>query len=176
MKMRIVLLSIVLALVYGANAQTIKVNAGPEFLHSFSHDPGFWGAGVSAQGEVWVKERLGLGLNTGFLRFASTRPLIPTGTITYNAIPVLAVIKYPLPLIKNLYGQDAMGYTIATDVHYRNNGEKVPGGFTYYFSLGYEFAKHFDVAVKVGRSRFDKKDRPANVNEHNLGLKLAYIF
>ncbi|WP_176954318.1 outer membrane beta-barrel protein [Niabella drilacis] len=173
---KLYLLAALFAITYDADAQKIKVNVGPEFLHSFNHDPGFWGAGVSVQGEVWVKERLGLGLNTGFLRFASTRPLIPAGTITYNAIPVLAVIKYPLPLVKNLYGQDAMGYTFATDVHYRNNGEKVPGGFTYYFSLGYEFAKHFDVAIKVGRSRFDKKDRPVNVNEHNLGLKLAYVF
>jgi len=164
------------AVLTNASAQTVSVNAGPELLHSFNHDPAFWGAGITAQGEIWVKERLGLGLNTGFLRFASTRPLIPTGTVTYNAIPVLAVIKYPLPVIKNLYGQDAMGYTFATDVHYRNNGGNVPGGFTYYFSLGYVFAKHFDMAVKVGRSRFDKKDRPANVNEHNLGLKLAYVF
>lgn len=119
---------------------------------------------------------MGLGLNTGFLKFISTRPLAPAGNVTYTAIPMLAVIKYPLPLIKNLYGQDAMGYIFATDVHYRNNGEKVPGGFTYYFSLEYTFAKHFDIAAKVGRSRFDKKGRPANVNEHNLGLKLAYVF
>lgn len=173
---KLYLLVVLFAITHTAGAQNIKINAGPELLRSFNHDLPFWGLGASAQGEVWVKERLGLGINTGFLRFASTRPLIPTGTVTYNAIPVLAVIKYPLPVIKNLYGQDAMGYTFVTDVHYRNNGEKVPGGFTYYFSLGYEFARHFDIAVKVGRSRFDKKDRPANVNEHNLGLKLGYVF
>ncbi|MBZ4187411.1 porin family protein [Niabella beijingensis] len=173
---KLYLLITLLSFACAVKAQTIKVNAGPELLRSFNHDMPFWGAGASVQGEVWVKERLGLGLNTGFLRFASTRPLIPSGTIRYNAIPVLAVIKYPLPLIKNLYGQDAMGYTFATDVHFIKDGKKIPGGFTYYFSLGYEFATHFDVTVKVGRSRFEKKDRPANVNEHNLGLKLAYIF
>ncbi|WP_018626081.1 hypothetical protein [Niabella aurantiaca] len=173
---KLYLLLALLVITNTVGAQTIRVNSGPELLHSFNHDLPFWGIGVSAQGEVWVKERLGLGLNTGFLKCISARPLVPTGNITYTAIPVLAVIKYPLPVIKNLYGQDAMGYTFATDVHDRNNGEKIPGGFTYYFSLGYTFAKHFDMAVKVGRSRFDKKDRPANVNEHNLGLRLAYIF
>ncbi|MGJ7033805.1 outer membrane beta-barrel protein [Niabella hirudinis] len=173
---KIYLLVLLFTIANGAGAQNVKVNAGPELLHSFNHDLAFWGIGVSAQGEVWVKERLGLGLNTGFLKFTGTRPLIPTGNINYTAVPVLAVIKYPLPVIKNLYGQDAMGYTFVTDVHYRDNGGKVPGGFTYYFSLGYEFATHFDIAVKVGRSRLDKKDRPANVNERNLGLKLAYIF
>lgn len=94
----------------------------------------------------------------------------------YSAVPLLGVIKYPLPVLKGLYGQDMFGYTFAYNVKFEDNHEKAKGGFTYYFALGYEFAQHFDISAKVGRSRFNKKDRPVDVNEHNVGLRLAYLF
>ncbi len=49
---KLYLLALVLSFISSIKAQTIKVNAGPEFLHSFNHDLNFWGVGVSAQGEV----------------------------------------------------------------------------------------------------------------------------
>lgn len=175
---KILVFLIMLICTYTSQAQKIKFNAGPELLKSFNHSTSYIGVGGSVQAEIWVKERLGLGINTGYINFSGKGGYdgIPNYKVNYSSIPVLAVIKYPIPLTKGLYGQDAFGYTFANDVHYVNDGKKVNGGFTYYFTLGYEFAEHFDVGVKVGRSRFDKKDNPANVNEHNVGLKLAYVF
>lgn len=171
------LLHICLALCISANAQKTKVTLGPELLRSFNHDPAFWGVGGSAQLDVWIKERLWLGVNSGYLNFKSNKNALGENTRrSYGAIPILGVIKYPLPMLGGLYGQDMFGYTFANNVTFEDKNEKASGGFTYYFALGYEFADHFDVSVKVGRSRFNKKDRPVNVNEHNLGLRLAYLF
>lgn len=171
------LLHICLALCISANAQKTKVTVGPELLTSFNHDPSFLGIGGSAQLDIWIKERLWLGVNSGYLHFKSNQSLLGSNTRpSYGAIPVLGIIKYPLPILSGLYGQDMFGYTFANNVKFRDNGEKASGGFTYYFALGYEFAEHFDISAKVGRSRFDKKNRPVNVNEHNVGLRLAYLF
>lgn len=171
------ILSAIIFLAICAQAQTFKVSAGPEVLKSINHDERFFGAGGSVQLDVWVREKLGLGINTGYLKFNQTSaPLAGFSKKQYSLIPILGVIRYPLPIVKGLYGQDLMGYTLAQDVQSEATGKKVAGGFTYYFALGYVFADHFDISVKVGRSRLDKKNDPANVNEHNLGLKLAYIF
>lgn len=174
---KLLLLQFYLILAMGLNAQHVKVTVGPELLTSFKHDPTFLGVGGTAQLDIWIKERLWLGVNSGYLHFKSNKSLYGSNTRPgYGAIPVLGVIKYPLPVLKGLYGQDMFGYTFAHNVKFEDNREKASGGFTYYFALGYEFADHFDVSVKVGRSRFNKKDRPVNVNEHNLGLRVAYLF
>lgn len=174
---KLLLLQFSLILTVGLNAQRTKVTVGPELLTSFNHDPSFFGIGGSAQLDIWIKERLWLGVNSGYLNFKSNKNLYGNNTRPgYGAIPVLGVIKYPLPIVKGLYGQDMFGYTFAHNVKFEDNHKKASGGFTYYFALGYEFAEHFDISVKVGRSRFNKKDRPVDVNEHNLGLRLAYLF
>lgn len=174
---KISLLISVLLLIITARAQKTKVTLGPELLTSFNHDPSFFGVGGSAQLDIWIKERLWLGVNSGYLNFTANQTLLGSNRKpSYGAIPVLGVIKYPLPVLSGLYGQDMFGYTFAKDVKFEDNREKASGGFTYYFALGYEFANHFDVSVKVGRSRFNKKDRPVDVNEHNVGLRLAYLF
>lgn len=156
-----------------AQQKKIQFTVGPEVLKSFNHSESFWGAGGSVQAEAWVAPALGLGVNTGYYRH------VGTGTAagrSYGAIPVLAVIRYTLPITPGLYGQDVLGYTLVQDVASETNGRKVSGGFTYYFAIGYVIRNHFDISLKVGRSRLDKKDHPANVNEHNLGLKIAYRF
>ena len=174
---KLLLIHICLVLAISLKAQKTKITVGPELLTSFNHDPTFFGIGGSAQLDIWIKERLWLGVNSGYLNFKSNKSLMGGNTRPgYSAIPVLGVIKYPLPILKGLYGQDMFGYTFAQNVEFENNREKASGGFTYYFALGYEFADHFDVSVKVGRSRFNKKDRPVDVNEHNVGLRLAYLF
>ena len=169
--------ALLLLFTFSLNAQSLKISAGPELLRSFHHASTFWGVGATAQADVWVKERLGLGINTGFLRFTGMEYLWGADRdADYNLIPVLGVIRYPLPITKGLYGQDMMGYTFAQDVVYSATRSKVSGGFTYYFALGYVIKERIDVSVKVGRSRLDKKNNPANVNEHNLGLKVAWVF
>ncbi|MGN7785612.1 outer membrane beta-barrel protein [Niabella sp. 22666] len=174
---KILFLSLAIAISLAAYSQHRKVTIGPELLTSFNHDPSFLGVGGSAQLDIWIKERLWLGVNSGYLHFKSNKGLDGSNTRPgYGAIPVLGVIKYPLPVLKGLYGQDMFGYTFAHDVKFEDNREKAKGGFTYYFALGYEFAEHFDISAKVGRSRFNKKDRPVDVNEHNVGLRLAYLF
>jgi hypothetical protein len=166
-----------LLLSYCLNAQKISVKAGPELLTSFNHRETFIGIGGSIEALKLIKERLTFGINTGFLNFTATKSLTGSYNKTsYGVIPVLLVIHYPLPITPNLYGEDHMGYSFAQNAIYEKTGEKVAGGFTYYFALGYTIGSHFDASVKVGRSRFDKKDNPANVNEHNVGLKIAYIF
>lgn len=174
---KLLLLQLCLILISGLNAQHKKVTVGPELLTSFNHDPSFFGVGGSAQLDIWIKERLWLGVNSGYLNFTANKtPFGSNAKRSYGAIPVLGVIKYPLPMLGGLYGQDMFGYTFAQNVQFENNNEKASGGFTYYFALGYEFAGHFDISAKVGRSRFNKKDRPVDVNEHNVGLRLAYLF
>jgi hypothetical protein len=155
----------------------VTVKAGPELLTSFNHRETFIGIGGSIEALKLIKERLTLGFNTGFLNFTATKSIPGSYSKTsYSLIPVLLVIHYPLPITPNLYGEDHMGYSFAQNAIYEKTAEKVAGGFTYYFAIGYTIGPYFDISVKVGRSRFDKKDNPANVNEHNLGLKLAYIF
>ncbi|WP_114789188.1 hypothetical protein U0035_06380 [Niabella yanshanensis] len=174
---KLLLIYICLVFCISVTAQKTKFTIGPELLTSFNHDPSFLGLGGSAQLDIWIKERLWLGVHSGYLNFKSTKTLLGSGTRpSYGAIPVLGVIKYPLPVLKGLYGQDMFGYTFAHNVKFEDNREKAAGGFTYCFALGYEFADHFDVSAKVGRSRFNKKDRPVDVNEHNVGLRLAYLF
>lgn len=175
--LKILLFKILIIFCQTVIAQNIKVHAGPEVLHSFNHADNYIGVGGTAQIDFFIKERLWLGVNSGYLRFDRTNSSSGiNGSANYGLIPVLGVIKYPLPIVSGLYGQDLFGYSFANGVNFVNTGEKIKGGFTYYFALGYEFAEHFDVSIKVGRSRLDKKDNPANVNEHNLGLKLAYVF
>ncbi len=177
MQKKLFLIYIFQLFIISVHAQKTKITVGPELLTSFNHDPSFLGVGGSAQLDVWIKERLWLGVNSGYLHFKSNKGLYGSNTRPgYGAIPVLGVIKYPLPVLKGLYGQDMFGYTFAHDVKFEDNREKASGGFTYYFALGYEFAEHFDISAKVGRSRFNKKDRPVDVNEHNVGLRLAYLF
>lgn len=162
---------------YWLNAQKITVKAGPEFLTSFNNAETFLGVGGSIEALKLVKERLTLGLNTGFLYFNQTGSSHGTNNKShYSLIPVLLVIHYPLPITPNLYGEDHLGYSFTQNANYVNSGKKVNGGFTYYFVLGYTIGSHIDVSIKVGRSRLDKKNDPANVNEHNVGLKLAYLF
>ncbi len=174
---KIILFHLFLLLIISAQAQKTKISVGPELLTSFNHDPTFLGIGGSAQLDIWIKERLWLGVNSGYLHFKSNKSLLGGNTRpNYGAIPVLGVIKYPLPILAGLYGQDMFGYTFAHNVAFEDNRQKASGGFTYYFALGYEFADHFDISAKVGRSRFNKKNRPVNVNEHNLGLRVAYLF
>lgn len=166
-----------LLLCYCLNAQKITVKAGPELLTSFNHSETFIGIGGSIEALKLIKERLTLGINTGFLNFTATKSLPGSNNKPhYSLIPVLLVIHYPLPITPNLYGEDHMGYSFAQNVVYEKTGGKVAGGFTYYFAIGYTIGSYFDVSIKVGRSRFDKKDNPANVNEHNIGLKIAYVF
>ena len=166
-----------LVLSFTLTAQKITVSAGPEILRSFNHDDTFIGVGGSVQAQKWIKERLTLGLNTGYYKFTATKTLIGNNTKpSYSIIPVLVVIHYPLPITPNLYGEDHMGYSFVQDAIYPKTGDKVHGGFTYYFALGYTIKNKIDISVKVGRARLNKKDNPSNVNEHNLGLKLAYIF
>lgn len=177
MQKKLFLIYICLLFIISVQAQKTKITVGPELLTSFNHDPSFFGVGGSAQLDIWIKERLWLGVNSGYLNFRSNKSITGNNTRpAYGAIPVLGVIKYPLPVLGGLYGQDMFGYTFAQHIKFEDNNEKASGGFTYYFALGYEFADHFDVSVKVGRSRFNKKDRPVNVNEHNIGLRLAYLF
>ena len=176
---KLILIAASLLFIMSVGAQKTKITLGLELLTSFNNSPTFFGVGGSAQLDIWIKERLWLGVHSGYLNFTSNTEYLVLGENArprYSVIPVLGVIKYPLPVLKGLYGQDMFGYTFAHNVKFRDNGEKVAGGFTYYFALGYEFADHFDVSVKVGRSRLNKKDRPVNVNEHNLGLRLAYMF
>lgn len=174
---KLLLIGLLSLMSYGLIAQKIKVSAGPELLRSFNHDETFIGVGGTLQALKLIKERLTLGINTGYLNFTGTKSLIGNNTKPhYNVIPVLAVIHYPLPIIPNLYGQDLMGYSFVQNVLYEESGKKVAGGFTYYFSIGYIIKEHLDIAIKVGRSRFNKKDDPANVNEHNVGLRVSYIF
>lgn len=174
---KVLVIACLLLSCFSTKAQSLKISAGPELLRSFSHNTTFWGVGATAQADVWVKPALGLGINTGFLYFTGTEKIIGTEVnTTYNLIPVLGVIRYPLPITKGLYGQDMMGYTFAQDVVYSASRNKVQGGFTYYFALGYVIKERLDISVKVGRSRLDKKNNPANVNEHNLGLKVAWVF
>lgn len=158
-------------------AQDIDISAGPEFMHSFNHHESFWGVGATAQAYIWVREPLGLGIKTGFISFSGTDTFTGVSRdVNYTAIPVLGIIRYPMPFMANLYGQDALGFTFPQNAVYENTGEKVPASFTYYFSLGYVIKDHFDISIKVGRSRFDKDNKKANVNEQNLGIRLAYIF
>jgi hypothetical protein len=174
---KLLLLQLTLILAVNLTAQRTKITVGPELLTSFNHAPSFLGVGGSAQLDIWIKERLWLGVNSGYLHFKSNKSLMGGTTRPgYSAVPLLGVIKYPLPVLKGLYGQDMFGYTFAYNVKFEDNHEKAKGGFTYYFALGYEFAQHFDISAKVGRSRFNKKDRPVDVNEHNVGLRLAYLF
>ena len=174
---RVFMVCHLLLISYILTAQKITVSAGPELLRSFNHSETFIGVGGSIQALKLIKERLTLGLNTGFYKFTSTTTLIGNNTKpSYSLIPVLAVIHYPLPITPNLYGEDHMGYSFAQDAIYPKTGDKVNGGFTYYFALGYVIKNKIDISIKVGRARLNKKDNPSNVNEHNLGLKLAYIF
>lgn len=174
---KIIILFLLITISCFGFAQKITVKAGPELLVSFNHAATFIGAGGSVEALKLVKERLTLGVNTGFLHFTSTSALMGNpAKKQYSIIPVLLVIHYPLPLTPRLYGEDHMGYSFVENAMYEKTGEKVPGGFTYYFALGYILGSHVDLSVKIGRSRLDKKDNPANVNEHNVGLKLAYIF
>lgn len=156
-----------------AQKKTFQFSAGPELLRSFSHKETFWGAGASLQAEAWVKPALGLGLNVGYYHFSGTGT---ASARSYGALPLFAVIRYPLPLTPGLYGQDVMGYTFIDGASYEVSGAKVRGGFTYYFALGYVIRDHIDISVKIGRPRLDKKADPANINEHNFGLKVAYRF
>ncbi|HTG55218.1 MAG TPA: hypothetical protein VL943_03035, partial [Niabella sp.] len=81
---------ICLLLIIIAQAQKTKVTVGPELLTSFNHDPSFFGVGGSAQLDIWIKERLWLGVNSGYLNFKSTKALPGSGTRpSYGAIPVL---------------------------------------------------------------------------------------
>lgn len=166
-----------LTTIFSLSAQQLKLSIGPEVLHSFHHDETFYGWGGSIQTTWWVRYTLGLGLNTGYYRFTSTTALIGANKFpNYALIPVFFNIRYPIPLFKGLYGQDMFGYAFAQEVYRVTSNEKVNGGFTYYFTLGCVIKDHFDISAKVGRTRLDKKDDAANVNEHNFGLKLAYIF
>ena len=171
-------LFIILAVTFSAYCQKRKITIGPEVLRSFNHDQTYWGIGGSVQADFWIKERLWLGVNSGYTKFTGEKRQLNLANqpLHYSMVPVLGVIKYPLPVISGLYGQDMFGYTFVQNVSFQKNGNKANGGFTYYFALGYEFAQHFDVSVKVGRARLNKKDDPVNVNEHNVGLKLAYLF
>lgn len=158
------------------NAQNrLEFSIGPEFLRSFNHHETFYGLGATAQAHYWVREPLALGIKTGFLTFtgADTFKGITRG-INYTAFPVLILIRYPIPIVKNLYGQDDFGYTFTQNAVYESTGKPIVPGATYYFSLGYVVRERFDIAVKVGRSRFNKNNKIANVNEFNLGLRLAY--
>lgn len=159
-----------------AYTQDIRVNIGPEFLYSLHHKPAYYGVGASAQAEWWVRSTLGLGLNAGYYRHKSTKALTGSNNKfdTYHAIPVLFVLKYPIPIFEGLYGQDMFGYTFAGDAQFQS-GKPLKGGITYYFALGYTL-KHFDISAKIGRPRFNKKDDDTNVNEHNVGIKVAYVF
>lgn len=154
-----------------AQEKRFHFSAGPEVLKSFNHRNSYWGFGGNVQAEVWVKPALGLGLTASVWRFEGADNVSPGG---YTAVPLAAIIRYPIPIVKGLYGQDAFGYTLVNGVQYPKDGQKVSGGFAYYFSLGYVVGKHIDISAKVGRSRLNKKDNPANVNEHNFGLKIAY--
>lgn len=159
----------------GAYAQQkdIQFTAGPEVLHSLGGSRNFWGLGGSAQAEAWIGPALGVGLNTGYYRFLGAGS---ASGQSYGALPLLAVIRYTLPITPGLYGQDVLGYTLVQDVAYERTGQKINGGFTYYFALGYVIKEHLDISVKIGRTKLDKKDNPANVTELNLGLKVAYRF
>ncbi len=163
---------------FSTYGQKSKITVGPEVLRSFNHNPAYWGVGGSVQADFRIKERLWLGVNSGYLKFSGEKGAVnfTNQPRHYSLIPVLGVIKYPLPIISGLYGADMFGYTFPQNVSFVKNGNKARGGFTYYFALGYEFAQHFDVSVKVGRARLNKKDNPVNVNEQNVGLKLAYLF
>lgn len=167
-----------LVVTFGASCQKSKITIGPEVLRSFNYNRSYWGVGGTAQADFWIKERLWLGVNSGYIKFTGEKQpsSLANQPLHYSMIPVWGVIKYPLPIVSGLYGQDMFGYTFVQNVSFQKNGNKANGGFTYYFALGYEFAQHFDVSVKVGRARLNKKDNPVNVNEHNVGLKLAYLF
>lgn len=154
-----------------AQEKRVHFSAGPEVLQSFNHSKSYRGFGGNIQAEVWVKPALGLGLTASVWRFDGAASTLPDG---YTAIPLALVIRYPIPIFKGLYGQDAFGYTLVNGVQSASDGTKVTGGFAYYFSLGYVVGKRIDLSAKVGRSRLNKKDNPANVNEHNFGLKIAY--
>lgn len=157
-------------------SQDIKFSFGPEIHHSINHEFGFLGVGGSAQVDWWVKEELGLGVSVGYMSFSGESET--NGIINkknYSLIPATVVIRYPIPIFPNLYGQDMFGYSFPNDVTFISDGRSSKGGFTYYFALGYLIGDHFDVSLKVGRPRLDKKDDPVDVNEHTLGLKLAYI-
>lgn len=160
-----------------AQAQQIKFTVGSEALRSFNYSDAYWGVGGSAQADFWIKERLWLGVHGGYAHFTKTNTHTESSSSPhYNAFSALSVVKYPLPVIAGLYGQDMFGYTFVTHVSFENTGAKANGGFTYYFALGYEFGKHLDLSAKVGRARLNKKNNSVNTNEHNLGLRLAYRF
>lgn len=161
------------------NAQKgLEFSIGPEFLHSFNHDEIFRGIGATAQAHYWVREPLALGIKTGVLSLtgSDTYTGVTRRNVSYTAIPVLVLIRYPIPIVENLYGQDDFGYTFTQNAVYESTGEAVTAGATYYFSLGYVIKDRFDIAAKVGRSRFNKNSKTANVNEFNLGLRLAVNF
>jgi hypothetical protein len=166
-----------LAVMHSVKAQDIKVSAGPEILRSFNFTEVFYGWGGSAQATWWVRSTLGLGINSGYYHFQSNTALIGANKFpTYSMIPVFFVVRYPIPVFEGLYGQDMFGYSFTQDVQLLKADKAVTGGFTYYFALGYVIHNHFDLSLKVGRTRLNKKNDTVNVNEHNVGLKLAYIF
>lgn len=158
------------------SGQSFKFSFGPEIHQSISHPTSFFGVGGSVQMDWWVKEELGLGLHAGYVGFSGKSSASGINTTKkYSLVPLMFVVRYPIPLFRGLYGQDMFGYSIPNDVRFISDGRDSQGGFTYYFALGYLVGKHFDVSVKVGRPRLDKKNDPVDVNEHTVGLKLAYI-
>ncbi|MBP6313662.1 MAG: hypothetical protein KA408_15415 [Flavobacteriales bacterium] len=154
-----------------AQNRDLALSIGPEVLTSFEHTPTFLGIGATVQAEAWVLPALGLGLNTGYYHFTSTGG---ADDVSFSAIPILGVVRYPLVLIEDLYGQDGIGYTFLNNVSTLESGSTVPGAFTYYFALGYVLNNHLDISIKIGRTFMSKKDDPVNVNQHNLGFKFAY--
>lgn len=170
------ILILILTITTFTKAQKLEISAGAELLRSFNHQETFWGYGATAQAHIWVREPLGLGIKTGYLNFSGSETILGnTVDVNYSAIPVLGVIRYPMPFLDGLYGQDALGFTFTQNAIY-SNGDPVPARFTYYFSLGYVIKERIDIALKVGRSRFDKKNLVSNVNEQNIGLRVAYVF
>lgn len=157
-------------------AQTVKFSFGPEIHQSINHPTSFFGIGGSAQLDWWVKEELGLGLHVGYIGFSGKTSTGGSNTSkNYTMLPLMLVVKYPIPLFRGLYGQDMFGYSVANDVMFISDGRNSNGGFTYYFALGYVVGKHYDFSLKVGRPRLDKKNDPVDVNEHTVGFKFAYI-
>lgn len=177
-------LSVLLAATLVANAQEadekklyLDVSAGPEFLYSLNHHETFLGYGATAQAHIWVRTPLALGIKTGVLHFSGADTFTGvTRDVSYTAIPVLSVIRYPMPFITGLYGQDVLGFTFTQNAVMEGTGLPVPPSFTYYFSLGYVLKDRLDISVKIGRSRFDRGNDVANVNEQNIGLRVAYVF